>query len=230
MPVASNDPRIQKILEKSRLKREQEKLAASQNELSNDIMKFSQLQGETLDGRFKIPDLGVFDRIKLDAGASIDTELVTRPQSSSSFEGNNQEVKLAVSSKTAAADGPYFKIDEYGRKKLDLSKIVLKSKSGDSSIGKFEFKSISDRLYSRDELKTMKNESKKQETLGPKWFDMKAADITPEMKQDLMIIKNRAALDPKQFYKKETSTKVPKYFQVGLSSFLFESLGRLLLS
>ncbi|EGV60730.1 dTDP-fucopyranose mutase [Yamadazyma tenuis] len=57
---------------------------------------------------------------------------------------------------------------------------------------------------------------KKDETddSGSKWFNMKAPEITDSIKRDLLIIKQRSALDPKRHYKKD-KWETPKYFQMG---------------
>lgn len=52
------------------------------------------------------------------------------------------------------------------------------------------------------------------EDSGAEWFNMKKPEMTAEVKRDLLILKNRAALDPKRHYKKE-KWQVPKYFQTG---------------
>lgn len=56
--------------------------------------------------------------------------------------------------------------------------------------------------------------AKEEEDSGSKWFNMKKREMTPELKRDLLILKNRSALDPKRHYKKE-KWEVPKYFQTG---------------
>ena len=43
---------------------------------------------------------------------------------------------------------------------------------------------------------------------------MKQPEMTPEIKRDLQIIKQRSALDPKRHYKKD-KWEIPKYFQMG---------------
>lgn len=43
---------------------------------------------------------------------------------------------------------------------------------------------------------------------------MKAPEITSELKNDLKVLKMRASLDPKHFYKKNDRDGLPKYFQV----------------
>ncbi|GAQ89952.1 hypothetical protein KFL_005810050 [Klebsormidium nitens] len=55
----------------------------------------------------------------------------------------------------------------------------------------------------------------KAQTAGPKWFDLPATPITPEVKRDFRLLKLRGVLDPKRHYKAPDSTKFPKYFQIG---------------
>lgn len=57
-----------------------------------------------------------------------------------------------------------------------------------------------------------------KDTAGKNWFDMPAPTLTPELKDDLQILKMRDALDPKKHYKKGASKSkaLPKYFQVGV--------------
>ncbi|XP_021758841.1 rRNA-processing protein fcf2-like [Chenopodium quinoa] len=56
-----------------------------------------------------------------------------------------------------------------------------------------------------------------KDTAGADWFDMPAPVVTPELKQDLQLLKLRNVIDPKRHYKKgDTKLKaLPKYFQVG---------------
>ena len=49
---------------------------------------------------------------------------------------------------------------------------------------------------------------------GKEWFDLPATTITPELKNDLRILKMRGALDPSRHYKKNDTKELPKYFQV----------------
>lgn len=55
---------------------------------------------------------------------------------------------------------------------------------------------------------------KQTETTDARWFNMKQPEMTPEIKRDLQIIKQRSALDPKRHYKKD-KWEIPKYFQMG---------------
>lgn len=59
-----------------------------------------------------------------------------------------------------------------------------------------------------------KSATSQREDAGSKWFHMKQPEITAAMRQDLMVIKQRAALDPKRHYKKD-KWEIPKYFETG---------------
>lgn len=67
-----------------------------------------------------------------------------------------------------------------------------------------------------DPITAQRKTGKKEEPTdaGADWYHMKKMEITPEVKRDLMIIKNRSALDPKRHYKKD-NWEIPKYFQMG---------------
>lgn len=66
-----------------------------------------------------------------------------------------------------------------------------------------------------DPITHVKRSTKEEDTdAGAKWFNMKKPEMTAELKRDLLILKNRSALDPKRHYKKE-KWEVPKYFQTG---------------
>ncbi|NXD06852.1 TDIF2 protein, partial [Nothocercus nigrocapillus] len=69
----------------------------------------------------------------------------------------------------------------------------------------------------RESLHQLKKQRKaeREKTTGDGWFGMKAPEITSELKNDLRVLKMRASLDPKHFYKKNDREGLPKYFQVG---------------
>eukprot|EP00742_Colponemidia_sp_Colp-10_P007185 GILJ01007719.1.p1 GENE.GILJ01007719.1~~GILJ01007719.1.p1 ORF type:complete len:215 (-),score=39.00 GILJ01007719.1:137-739(-) len=54
-----------------------------------------------------------------------------------------------------------------------------------------------------------------KDTIGKKWFDLPATEVTPELKQDLKALKLRAFYDPKRFYKSNETKELPKYFHIG---------------
>lgn len=56
--------------------------------------------------------------------------------------------------------------------------------------------------------------AKPAQTSDNGWFNMKQPEMTPEIKRDLQIIKQRSALDPKRHYKKD-KWQIPKFFQMG---------------
>ncbi|XP_065597837.1 deoxynucleotidyltransferase terminal-interacting protein 2 [Cyrtonyx montezumae] len=69
----------------------------------------------------------------------------------------------------------------------------------------------------RESLQQLKKQrrAEREKTTGDGWFGMKAPEITSELKNDLKVLKMRASLDPKHFYKKNDRDGLPKYFQVG---------------
>lgn len=64
------------------------------------------------------------------------------------------------------------------------------------------------------QLKKQRKEERDKSS-GRGWFDMKAPELTDELKNDLKALKMRSAMDPKRFYKKNDRDGFPKYFQVG---------------
>ncbi|TNN75353.1 Deoxynucleotidyltransferase terminal-interacting protein 2 [Liparis tanakae] len=61
----------------------------------------------------------------------------------------------------------------------------------------------------------LKRRTEKEKCSGDGWFNMKAPEITQELKGDLQVLKMRGSMDPKRFYKKNDRDGFPKYFQVG---------------
>ena len=57
----------------------------------------------------------------------------------------------------------------------------------------------------------------RDKTKGEGWFNMKAPEMTPELQNELDVLRMRSAIDPTRFYKKLDSTAPPKYFQVKLN-------------
>ncbi|CAL7947870.1 unnamed protein product [Xylocopa violacea] len=55
----------------------------------------------------------------------------------------------------------------------------------------------------------------RSKTKGSDWFNMRAPELTPEVKHDLEVLQMRSVLDPKRFYKKNDLKTLPKFFQVG---------------
>lgn len=68
------------------------------------------------------------------------------------------------------------------------------------------------KLHDPIQLKVPKK--KQDQDAGDKWFNIKEPEITPSMRRDLTLIKQRGALDPKRHYKKD-KMEISKFFQMG---------------
>jgi len=89
----------------------------------------------------------------------------------------------------------------------DLRKVFFEAAPGDE---KLEIKP----MVGKKSLARQKK-AEREKTKGSDWFDMKAPEITEEVKRDLEVLQMRGALDPKRFYKKNDRSVLPKYFQIG---------------
>ncbi|XP_023254322.1 deoxynucleotidyltransferase terminal-interacting protein 2 [Seriola lalandi dorsalis] len=109
-----------------------------------------------------------------------------------------------------------------------------KSKPVSSSLQKLKEKKIQDEVmkksvigpdfekkdavppYSESKQATkLKHRAEREKSTGDGWFNMKAPEISQELKGDLQVLKMRGSMDPKRFYKKNDRDGFPKYFQVG---------------
>ncbi|XP_070817490.1 deoxynucleotidyltransferase terminal-interacting protein 2 [Chaetodon trifascialis] len=61
----------------------------------------------------------------------------------------------------------------------------------------------------------LKHRVEREKSTGDAWFNMKAPEISQELKGDLQVLKMRGSMDPKRFYKKNDRDGFPKYFQMG---------------
>ncbi|KAL6264191.1 hypothetical protein P5V15_004272 [Pogonomyrmex californicus] len=68
---------------------------------------------------------------------------------------------------------------------------------------------------SKHQLEKHKRREKQNLGMDARWFNMRAPEITPEIKHNLEVIRMRSTLDPKHFYKKNDMEALPKYFHVG---------------
>lgn len=55
----------------------------------------------------------------------------------------------------------------------------------------------------------------REKTKGPGWFNMKAPELTEEVKRDLEVLQMRSVLDPKRHFKSTDMKVLPKYFHLG---------------
>lgn len=70
-------------------------------------------------------------------------------------------------------------------------------------------------LPTKQERIDAKKKKNTADTAGPAWFNMPAAEKTPELELDLRLLSMRSALDPKQHYRKGERLFAGKYFQAG---------------
>nr|XP_049581706.1 deoxynucleotidyltransferase terminal-interacting protein 2 isoform X1 [Syngnathus scovelli] len=95
-------------------------------------------------------------------------------------------------------------------KKKDQNELMKKSVIGSD----FEKKeAVPPYTESKKALK-LKRRVEREKTTGDAWFNMKAPELTQELKRDLKLLKMRGSMDPKRFYKKNDRDGFPKYFQV----------------
>ena len=65
-------------------------------------------------------------------------------------------------------------------------------------------------------------QAEREKTKGKNWFDMKAPEITEEVKSDMLTLQMRGVTDPKRFYKGNDIRGMPKFFEVSGKRFLSE--------
>ncbi|NXW57025.1 TDIF2 protein, partial [Eurystomus gularis] len=117
--------------------------------------------------------------------------------------------------------GLYISFDAKGQKSKSSVVKELKEKKKDqllqNSIITPDFEKNECVPPFRESLHQLKKQrrAEREKTTGDGWFGMKAPEITSELKNDLKVLKMRASLDPKHFYKKNDRDGLPKYFQVG---------------
>ncbi|XP_077258386.1 deoxynucleotidyltransferase terminal-interacting protein 2 isoform X2 [Temnothorax americanus] len=68
---------------------------------------------------------------------------------------------------------------------------------------------------SKHQLEMHKRREKRRMGMGAGWFNMRAPQMTPEIRHDLEVLRMRSALNPKHFYKKNDMKVLPKHFHVG---------------
>ncbi|XP_048832784.1 deoxynucleotidyltransferase terminal-interacting protein 2 [Brienomyrus brachyistius] len=148
-----------------------------------------------------------------------DSELLFKSKNKASFE-------------LSSSIDPGLKVKEYGGLYINFD--GKKSKGVSDSLKKLKEQKNQDELLKksvigpdfekRDAIPPYKESQKKlkvkrreerEKTTGDGWFNMKAPELTEELKHDLRALKMRSAMDPKRFYKKNDRDGFPKYLQVG---------------
>ncbi|XP_052460621.1 deoxynucleotidyltransferase terminal-interacting protein 2 [Carassius gibelio] len=115
-----------------------------------------------------------------------------------SFDGNNKPKSLSKSSKS--------------QKDLNDPDELLKKSV---IVPDFEKKDAVPPYSESRHAAKLKRKAEREKTTGDGWFNMRAPELTEELKNDLKALKMRSAMDPKRFYKKNDREGFPKYFQVG---------------
>ncbi|KAM6938977.1 deoxynucleotidyltransferase terminal-interacting protein 2 [Lycodopsis pacificus] len=127
---------------------------------------------------------------------------------------------------------PGFRVKEFGGLYINLN--GSKSKPVSTSLRKLKEEKIQDEVMKKSVMgpefekkdavppyseskraMKLKHRTERAKSTGDGWFNMKAPEITQEIKGDLQVLKMRGSMDPKRFYKKNDRDGFPKYFQVG---------------
>ncbi|XP_073242946.1 uncharacterized protein [Porites lutea] len=119
-------------------------------------------------------------------------------------------------------DDLYFKFDKKNFKPVSFSKSFDDFAFKDKELMKrsvltsdFEKRhSVPPMHVSQQAIRKQKKKAR-EETAGPMWYNLPATQMTPEIEQDMKIMKMRNILDRKRHYKKNDSSALPKYFQIG---------------
>ncbi|KAF1385727.1 hypothetical protein PFLUV_G00110800 [Perca fluviatilis] len=118
--------------------------------------------------------------------------------------------------------GLYINFDGSKSKPVSSSLRKLKEKKIQDEVMKksvmgpdFEKKDAVPPYSESKQAQKLKNRTEREKSTGDGWFNMKAPEITQELKGDLKVLKMRGSMDPKRFYKKNDRDGFPKYFQVG---------------
>lgn len=101
----------------------------------------------------------------------------------------------------------------YNDEEMEIENNFMNSNSSKPSNQSFSKYCIKPLSHDYQQKKINREENLK--TTGPEWFNMKAPEITPELKEDLKALQLKHIIDPARFYKKNDSKKLPKFFQVG---------------
>lgn len=127
--------------------------------------------------------------------------------------------ELAKETQGAGLEPENEEDDEFTQIKAQLEKLPqieskLERKLEVASQRSAEERAKNDIIRINDPITHKTKKKDKPVDSGSDWFNMKQPEMTPEIKRDLLIVKQRAALDPKRHYKKD-KWDVPKFFQMG---------------
>uniref|UniRef100_A0A8C2AYY2 Fcf2 pre-rRNA processing C-terminal domain-containing protein n=1 Tax=Cyprinus carpio TaxID=7962 RepID=A0A8C2AYY2_CYPCA len=141
-----------------------------------------------------------FFLLRIQLSSAIDTGLKMKELGGLyiSFDGSNKQKSLSNSSKS--------------QKDLNNQDELLKKSV---IVPDFEKKDAVPPYSESKHAAKLKRKAEREKTTGDGWFNMRAPELTEELKNDLKALKMRSAMDPKRFYKKNDREGFPKYFQVG---------------
>ncbi|XP_069006521.1 deoxynucleotidyltransferase terminal-interacting protein 2 [Embiotoca jacksoni] len=118
--------------------------------------------------------------------------------------------------------GLYISFDGSKSKPVSDSLLKLKEKKMQDEVMKksvitpdFEKKDAVPPYSESKRAVKLKHRAEREKSTGDGWFNMKAPEMSQELKGDLQVLKMRGSMDPKRFYKKNDREGFPKYFQVG---------------
>ncbi|CAE1311270.1 Deoxynucleotidyltransferase terminal-interacting protein 2 [Acanthosepion pharaonis] len=97
-----------------------------------------------------------------------------------------------------------------------LDKLLTKSKSAVDKVlntTKLAADPTSEIISKRQKKKM--NKERRDKVCSDKWFNMKAPELTKDVKNQLSVLQLREILDRKNFYKSNDRKKFPKFFQMG---------------
>ncbi|XP_029001773.1 deoxynucleotidyltransferase terminal-interacting protein 2 [Betta splendens] len=148
-----------------------------------------------------------------------DTEIL---YSSRNVQGKELSSRIDPGLKVKALGGLYINFHGSKSKPVSSSLLKLKEKKIQDEVMKksvigpdFEKKDAVPPYKESKHVLKQKHREERAKSTGEGWFNMKAPELSHELKGDLQVLKMRDSLDPKRFYKKNDRDGFPKYFQVG---------------
>lgn len=116
----------------------------------------------------------------------------------------------------------YLKFDRNSFKPASLNRSFVELAFNDKELLKrsvitsdFEKRHSVPPMHTSQYARRKQKKKAREETAGSMWFNLPATQLTPEIEQDMKIMKMRNILDRKRHYKKNDSSGLPKYFQIG---------------
>lgn len=143
-------------------------------------------------------------------------EVIDTNESMDSLFAQLQNETKKISSDSLSLEGIEEDDDEFKKIRKSINKLPKIESNLESKLGSAAITSNKSHDITRinDPITSKMAVAKEDNNAGSKWFNMKQPEMTGEIKRDLLVIKQRAALDPKRHYKKD-KWQIPKYFEMG---------------